>query len=90
MEAVLPGRLRGYVADLSILWYLWKPNHLKEKYVSKELGRGQLQMPSYTPFVVADLSSDPWPPPTADRKDAIGRRMHAVKRRCRLKPKIPR
>ena len=90
VDEALPGIPRGYVADISGLWYFWKPGHLKGKYVSKELAIGQLQTPSYTPFVVSDLSADHWSMPKSERKAAIGRRGHAVERRRRLKPKIPR
>ena len=89
-EAVLPGRLGSYGADLPTLWYLWKPNLLKAKYLSKELARCQNQMPRSAPFFVADLSQDPWPLPAAERKAAIGRRRQAVKRRSRLKTNPPR
>ena len=90
VDAALPGPPRGYVADLSGLWYFWKPCHLKAKYAIKELAIGQLQTPSYTPFIVSDLSSDHWSMPMSESKAAIGRRAHAVERRSRIKPKISR
>ena len=75
--ASLPGRLRDYVADLSGLWYFWKPAHLKAKCALIELAISQLQMPGYTRFVVADRSLQihgRCPRPIAKLGPAVGRR----------------
>ena len=46
VDASLPGLPRGYVADVSDLWYFWPPGHLKAKYVRKDLAICPLQAPS--------------------------------------------
>ena len=62
-EVVLPERLRNYTADLPSLGALLKPNQPMANYISRELARGKLQVPQYTPYIVPDLSESPWPPP---------------------------
>ena len=70
-EAVLPGKLRKYTADLSQLGAFLKPNQLMAK--RKELARGKLQVPSYTPYIVSDVSPVPRPVPTAEHTAAATR-----------------
>ena len=50
-EVVLPERVRAYTADLSSLGALLMPNRPMANYVSRELARGELQIPSYTPYI---------------------------------------
>ena len=72
-EVVLPGRLRNYTADLSSLGALLKPNQPMANYISRELARGKLQVPQYTPYIVPGLSESPWPLPIADHSAIITR-----------------
>ena len=50
-EAVLPFRLRNCTANLRSLGGYLKPNQLMANYVSKELAKGRIRIPSYTPYV---------------------------------------
>ena len=50
-EVVLPVKLKDYTADLSSLGGYLKPNQLMANYVSKELAKGRIQIPSYTPYI---------------------------------------
>ena len=72
-EIVLPGRLRAYTSDLSSLGELLKPNQPTANYASRELARGNLQIPSYTPYIAPDLSESPCPGPIAEHSDALAR-----------------
>ena len=42
-------------------------------YVSKELAKGRMQVPAYTPYIVADVTAAPWPVPTAEHTSAIAK-----------------
>ena len=59
-EVVLPKSLRAYTADLSSSGALLKPNQPTANYVWRELARGDLQIPSYAPYIAPDLSESPW------------------------------
>ena len=72
-EIVLPERLRAYAANLSILGALLKPNQPMSNYVSRELALGDLQIPSYTPYIAPDLSGSPWCVPIAEHSAALTR-----------------
>ena len=72
-EVVLPDRLRAYTADLPSLGALMKPNRPTANYVSRELGRVKLQIPSYAPYIAPDLSESPWPVPIAEHTAAMTR-----------------
>ena len=50
-EAVLPVKLRTYKANLSSLGGYLKPNQLMANYVSKELDKGRIQIPSFTHYI---------------------------------------
>ena len=65
-EAVLPEKLKAYRADLSQLGAFLKPNQLMANYISKELAKGKAQVPSYTPYIVVDVSAVPWPVQSAE------------------------
>ena len=58
-EVAPPEKLRRYAADLSALGAFSKPNQLVANFVSRELARGEVQVPSYTPYIVADVSATP-------------------------------
>ena len=44
-----------------------------DNYVSKELAKGRLQVPAYTPYIVADVTAAPWPAPASDHTSAIAK-----------------
>ena len=60
-EVVLPERLRAYTADLSSLGALLKPNQPMANYVSRELARGEMQNPSYAPYIAPICRNPPGP-----------------------------
>ena len=69
-EAVLPEKLKAYRADLSQLGAFLKPNQLMANFISKELAKGKAQVPSYVPYIVADVSAVPWPVQSAEHTAA--------------------
>ena len=69
-ELVIPRALARYTADLSGLGGFLKPNQLMVNYVSRELARGKLQVPSYTPYIVPAIAEVPWPVASAEHKAA--------------------
>ena len=72
-EVVPPEKLRRYSADLSALGAFFKPNQLMANFISRELARGKIQVPRYTPYIVADVSVTPWPVPAAEHTMAIAK-----------------
>ena len=72
-EIVIPGRLRNFRADLSPMGAFLKPNQLMANYASRELARGKRQTPPYTPYIVADISTSPWPVPSAEHTTAVAK-----------------
>ena len=56
-EVVLPVRLKEYMVDLISLGGYLKPNQLMANYVSKELAKGRVQIPSYTPYIDFPLNN---------------------------------
>ena len=67
-EVALPGSLRNYPYYRSTLGAFLKPNQPTANCISRELARGKLDIPSYTPYIVPDLSGPgpPWPVPIAE------------------------
>ena len=73
-ELAIPERLRNSPADLSPMGAFLKPSQLMTNYVSRELARGECQTPSYTPYIVAGVSTAPWPVPSAEHTAAMAQR----------------
>ena len=42
-------------------------------FIGRELARGKIQAPSYTPYIVAEVSVPPWPVPAAEHTLAIAK-----------------
>ena len=70
-EIALPGKLRRYSADLSALGAFFKPNQMMANFISLELSRGKIQVPSYAPYIMDDVSVAPRPVPAAEHALAI-------------------
>ena len=58
-EIALPELLRVFSAYLSSMCDYFKPNQMMGNFASRVLDRGKFQAPSYTPFIVADMSTSP-------------------------------
>ena len=58
-EIVHQVKLRRYAADLEDLGAFFKTNQLMANCISRELARANIQVPSYAPYIVADVSGAP-------------------------------
>ena len=72
-EIVLPGKLRRYSADPSASRAFFNLNQLMANFISRELARGEIHLPSYTPYIAADVSVAPWLVPAAEHTLAIAK-----------------
>ena len=72
-ELVIPERIRNFSDGLSRMGDFLKPNQLETNYVSLELARGKWQTPSYTRYIVADVSASPWHVPSAEHTAAMSK-----------------
>ena len=89
--AVLHQRFNGYTANFPQLGAYLKPDQHMANYIRLELERGKALIPIYTPYIVPDITSPPWPFPTTDNaKLPLRGGLPVVSRRSRLKTNIPR
>ena len=66
-----PRKLRRYSSYLSALGSFFKPNQLMANFISRELARGEIHVPGYTPYIAADVSVPHWPVPASAHTLAI-------------------